>query len=227
MFDYTKSVFTKTVEDLKKLAFLFGAALQIFQIGYLIYALCIGSGILVANIVLLALSCAYLLFTIYINGYEVPKKIKRILINIYRWSKRLIKLFTLGVSVYGLFITASETVTIKSLVSIILLVFMLIAWIMDVLFSLLIAIIERRKNLFFDAIKMDFEPVLKAKNFFDKIRGKEVESEIVSTSQRSKLDAWRTERKEIQRLKKQEKKDAKAALKAAKKAEKNKDKNEA
>lgn len=227
MFDYTKSVFTKTVDDLKKIAFFFGASLQLFQIGYLIYALCIGSGIVAANIVLLVLSSAYFLFMLYINANDVKKEIKRILKTIYRWGKRLIKLFTLGVSVYGLFITASETVTVKSLVSIVLLVFMLIAWVLDVLFSLIIVIIERRKNLFFDAIKMDLEPFLKAKNFFDKIRGKEVDSEIVSTAQRSKLDAWRTERKEAQRLKKQEKKDAKAALKAAKKAEKNKDENEA
>ena len=166
MFDYTKSIFSKTVDDLKTIAFLFGLSLQIFQIGYLIYALCIGTGIVAANVILLIISSLYLLFMLYVKWNDVKKATRKALKKVYRWSKRLIKLFTLGVSVYGLFITASAPVTVKSLISIILLIFMLIAWILDVLFSLIILIIEKRKNLFFDAIKMDFEPVLKAKNFF-------------------------------------------------------------
>ena len=66
MFDYTKSVFNKTIEDLKSIAFFSALFLQIFQIGYLVYALCIGSGIMAANIVLLILSTAYLGFMLYV-----------------------------------------------------------------------------------------------------------------------------------------------------------------
>ena len=216
MFDYTKSVFNKTVEDLKSIAFFSALFLQIVQVGYLIYALCIGSGIVAANIVLLILSTAYLGFMLYIHWQNVAKKTKKILKNIYRWCKRTIKLFTLGVSIYGLFITASETVTVKSLVSIILLVFMLIAWLFDVLFSLIVMVIEKRTTLFFDAMKMDFEPVFKAKNFFDKIRGKEVEEELVPTKSRSLLERLKGKCKEELLQKKLDKKAKKAALKAAK-----------
>ena len=216
MFDYTKSVFNKTVEDLKSIAFFSALFLQLFQVGYLIYALCIGSGITVANIVLLALSTAYLGFMLYIHWVKIAKQTKKLLTGIYRWSKRLIKLFTLGVSIYGLFITASETVTVKSLVSIILLVFMLLAWIFDILFSLIVMVIEKRTTLFFDAMKMDFEPVFKAKNFFDKMRGKEVEGELVSTKSRSLLERLKGKRTEDLQQKKLDKKAAKAALKAGK-----------
>lgn len=223
MFDYTKSVFNKTIEDLKSIAFFSALFLQIFQIGYLVYALCIGSGIMAANIVLLILSTAYLGFMLYIQWQKTAKVTEKILKQIYHWSKRLIKLFTLGVSIYGLFITASDIVTIKSLVSIILLVFMLIAWLFDVLFSLIVIVIERRTALFFDAMKMDFEPVFKAKNFFDKIRGKEVQEELVPTKSRSLLERLRGKRKEEILQKKLDKKAEKAALKSAKNAPKTED----
>lgn len=220
MFDYTRSVFTKTLNDLKKLAFLFAIGLQVLQIGYLVYALIIGSGVLAANIVLLAISTAYLVFIIYIHCNTIKKEMKKLLKNIYRWSKRAIKLFTLGVSIYGLYITASDTITVKSLLSIVLLIFMLLAWVFDVLLSLVILLIEQRKNMFFDAMKMDFEPVFKAKNFFDKVRGREVEDELVSTKMRSKLDLLRDEFRKERTQAKLTKKAERKAEKAAKKAEK-------
>ena len=220
MFDYTRSVFNKTVDDLKSIAFFASLSLQFFQVAYLIYSLCIGSGILLANIILLVLSSAYLGLILYIHWVSITKKAKKLLTNIYRWSKRIVKLFTLGVSVYGLFITASEVVTVKSLISILLLVFMLLAWILDILFSLIVSVIEKRKALFFDAMKMDFEPVLKTKNFFDKIRGKEVEDEIVSTKSRNILNDLKDDFKNMKAQQRLDKKAAKMALKAEKKAAK-------
>ena len=218
MFDYTKSVFLKTLDDLKKLAFLFSLCLQIFQIGYLLYALIIGSGNLAVNIVLLVISVAYLVLIFYFYRNKIKNSTKQLLKNIYRWSKRVIKLFTLGVSIYGLYATASDVITLKSLISIMLLVFMLITWILDVLLSLVILVIERRKNMFFDAMKMDFEPVFKAKNFFDKVRGREVEEELVPTKMRTKLDLLKNEFREKKAQIKLDKKAERAAKKAAKKA---------
>lgn len=220
MFDYTKSVFLKTLDDLKKLAFLFSLCLQIFQIGYLLYALIIGSGNLAVNIVLLVISIAYLVLIFYFYRNKIKNSTKQLLKNIYRWSKRVIKLFTLGVSIYGLYATASDVITLKSLISIMLLVFMLITWILDVLLSLVILVIERRKNMFFDAMKMDFEPVFKAKNFFDKVRGREVEEELVPTKMRTKLDLLKNEFREKKAQIKLDKKAERAAKKAAKKAAK-------
>ena len=220
MLDYTRSVFTKTIDDFKRITFLSALFLQIFQVGYLIYALCIGSGITVANIVLLVLSTAYLGFMLYIHWVNVAKATKKLLKNIYRWCKRAIKLFTLGVSIYGLCITATAPITTQSLISIIFLVFMVIAWVLDVLFSVILSILEKRANLFFDAMKMDFEPVFKAKNLFDKIRGKEVEEEIVSTKSRTTLNNLKQEFKAMKTQQTLDKKEAKAALKAEKKAAK-------
>jgi hypothetical protein len=223
MLDYTRGVFSKTIEDLKRLTFFFGLSLQIFQIGYLIYALCVGAGILVANIILLAISALYLGFVLYMHRFHVAKETTKVLKSIYRWSKRLIKLFTLAVSIYGLYATISNPVTVKSLISIVFLMFMTIAWIFDVLFSILIVVVEQRKELFFNAIKMDLEPVLKAKNFIDKIRGREVDSEIVADEDRGKLEkiksVFKQKKKEKKEEKKEERRAARAAKKAAKKAE--------
>ena len=224
MLDYTRSVFMQTKEDLRKLGLLCSFALQSFQIIYLIYTLCIGSGILVANIALLVLSSAYFIFTVYVNWKETKKEIKKIFKTLYRWGKRLIKLFTLGVSVYGLFITASEPTTVKTTISIILLVFMLLGWVLDLLLEVLTRIVEKRGKLFLDALKMDIEPAYKAVNFIQKIRGKEIKEEIVSADAREKLTHLKEThvgsepptKKELKALKKAEAK----AIKLAKKAEK-------
>ena len=220
MFDYTQSVFSKTVDDLKRLAFLLTLSLQVFQIAYLIYALCVGLGILIANIVLLVLSIGYVGFMIYVHDNDISKTTKQLLKRVYKWGKRLIKLFTLSISIYGLCITAYETVTVKSLISIILLVFMLLAWVLELLFSLVITATEKRKSLFFDALKMDLEPALKTKNFFDKIRGREVEGEIVTAEAREVLTQLKDEHKEAVKQKRREQHAQMVAKKQAKKAEK-------
>ena len=220
MLDYTRGVFSKTIDDLKKLTFLFSLSLQIFQVGYLIYALCIGAGILIANIILLIISSLYLGFVLYVHHFAVAEEMTKLLKSIYRWSKRLIKLFTLAVSIYGLYTTISDPVTVKSLISIVFLMFMAIAWIFDVLFSVLIIIIEQRKELFFNAIKMDLEPVFKAKNFMDKIRGKEVDDEIVTTKDRDKLEKIKSAFRQKKKQEKADKKEERRAMRAAKKAEK-------
>lgn len=224
MLDYTRSVFIQTKEDLKKLGLLCSFALQSFQIFYLIYTLCIRSGILAANIALLVLSSAYFLVMVYVNWNETKKEIRKIFKTIYRWGKRLIKLFTLGVSIYGLFITASEPTTVKTTVSIILLVFMLLGWIFDLLLEILIRIVEKRGKLFLDALKMDIEPAYKAINLIQKLRGKEIKEELVPSDAREKITQLKEThigsepptKKELKALKKAEAK----ALKLAKKAEK-------
>ena len=224
MLDYTRSVFLQTKEDLRKLGLLCSFSLQSFQIIYLIYTLCIGSGILAANIALLVLSSAYFLFMVYINWTDTKKEIRKIFKTIYRWGKRLIKLFTLGVSVYGLFITANEHATITTTVSIILLVFMLMGWLLDLLLEVLTRIVEKRGKLFLEALKMDIEPAYKAVNFIQKIRGKETNDEFVSSDARTILTQLKEThvgsepptKKELKALKKAEKKALKMAKKAAK-----------
>lgn len=224
MLDYTRSVLIQTKEDLKKLGLLCSFALQSFQIFYLIYTLCIGSGILAANIALLVLSASYLGVMVYVNRNEAKKEIRKIFKTVYRWGKRLIKLFTLGVSVYGLFITASEPTTVKTTVSIILLVFMLLGWVLDLLLEILTRIVEKRGKLFLDALKMDIEPAYKAINIIQKFRGKEINPEPVSTDAREKITQLKEThigiepptKKELKAMKKAEAK----ALKLAKKAEK-------
>ena len=77
---------------------------------------------------------------------------------------------------------------------------------MELLFSILIIVLENRKDLFFNAMKMDIEPILKAKSFFDKITGKEVENEIVPAKTRDILEKLNEKREEQEKQKKLEQK---------------------
>ena len=105
------------VNDFKKIGLGINISTQAFTIIYLIYALCVGSGVLIANIILLIISSLYLGFVLYVHHFAVAEEMTKLLKSIYRWSKRLIKLFTLAVSIYGLYTTISDPVTVKSLIS--------------------------------------------------------------------------------------------------------------
>ena len=56
MFIYSRAVFNKIIEDIKKFIFIFSLIMQTVYIGYLVYAIVIGAGILYVNITLLILA---------------------------------------------------------------------------------------------------------------------------------------------------------------------------
>ena len=65
MFDYTKAAFKAIENDFKLFDFLFNIVFQVLYIGYLIYALIVGAGFLVANIILLIFAIAYISFDLF------------------------------------------------------------------------------------------------------------------------------------------------------------------
>jgi len=187
MFDYTKGVFLKTVNDLKKIAFCFTCAVHVFQIVYLIYALCAPTGIFAVNVILLALCIAHFIFSIYKHGNEIKKSTKKAVRRTYKWAKRFLKLLTLSISVYGLFFSLSQPLTKMSALSLIVLIFSLLCWTLGFLFDILILIAEKRITLFINAFKLDTESAWKVGNFINKLKGKEVDDEIVSAETRDEL----------------------------------------
>ena len=208
MFDYTRGLFKQTVYDVKKLAVITGFLVQIFQIIYLIYALIAQTGIMIANAVLLFFTVAYFAFSLYLHFKDLKyeEKIKRLIKTVYGWGKRIIKFFTLFISVYGFIAIANEPTTVKITFSLILLIFMVIAWIVEILLWFLVRMIEKRGDLFIDALKLDVEPLYKANNFIQKIRGLEVEDTIVEPETRKKLTVVAEHWKDVSKQKKAEKK---------------------
>lgn len=188
MFDYTRAAFRKIVDDFKKIDFIRCVLTQSIYIAYLIYAICIGSGLLAVNIALLTLAVAYFLFFLYMKRYGVQKLVKKTVKKVYKWSKRLIKLFNLGVMIYGLAVTANHFTAL----SLILAALMIVGWVLEILFEVVFNFFLKKAKLIMAGMETDYKqvtkPVTTVGNFFKKLSGKQVEPEPEPTTERVTLD---------------------------------------
>ncbi len=188
MFDYTKAAFRKIVNDFKRIDLIRGILTQCVYIAYLIYAIGIGSGKLWLNIPLIILSSAYLIFYVYMRTRGVKKQLKKRVKKAYKWSKRGIKLFDLGIMLYGLSITANHFTT----PSLILAALMIVGWVLEILFELIFQFFLKKAKLIMAGMEADYKnttkPVRAVGSFFKKLTGKQVEPEPEPTSERIVLD---------------------------------------
>ncbi len=188
MFDYTKAAWKKIIDDFKRVDFYRGVLTQCVYIAYLIYAICIGSGILGINIALLALSVAYFAFYVYMKTREVHKQVKKTVKKTYKWSKRGIKLVNLGITIYGLSITANHFTAL----SLILAALMIVGWVLEILFEVIFRYFLNKAKLMIAGLEADYKNITKPArtvgNFFKKVVGKKVEPEPEPTKERETLD---------------------------------------
>ena len=202
MLDYTKMAIKQTISDLKKTDYIRNVATQIIYIIYLIYTLIVGTGYLALNIVLLVISTSYFVFFLTMTSLgKTPegKTVKKTGTAVYVWCKRLIKLFTLGLTVYGI-CTAVEHV---SALSVILAALMIVGWCLQIIFEVLIKILTNRVNFILEGLEADLDnmlkPVRSVGNFFKKVTGKEVTPQKELTKNQLKLkekvEAYRAEQK--------------------------------
>ena len=211
MFDYSKAAFDKIKTDFQRFVYRFTIASQILYIAYLIYMLCAPLGMLWANITLLAISVAY--FTIFMIA-TVPslatkmKKFKSISQNVYTRTKLLIKFFTLGITLYGISATTAHVTPF----SIILTTLSILAWVLQLLFHIVLIFFIDRFHLLKEAFEVDVQAI-KARIPFMK---KDIEDE--DAKEKSKHRLWLDEKvAEKRALKAQEKLQEKADKKQAKK----------
>ena len=190
MFNYTRGVLNKTIEDIKNLLFAINISSMLIYIVYLVYAIITNSKTLLTNIPLLAVVSLYFIFYIVKHddidkdSQNVKKKIKKI----YVWIKIVIKAVSLAITILG-FYHASTT---PNFFSIALTAIMLIGWLLSILFEIVSIIIQKRANLFIEAFEMDIDkikapfvaatktiatPFVAAKNQVSKIMGKEIPQE--------------------------------------------------
>lgn len=181
MFDYTQVAWKQVVADFQKVLYIIGVASQAVYIGYLLYSLIAGTGVLWVNIALFALSVAYFVFS------SSPRKAekrptaqkqtgKKLGAKIYKACKLLLRIYPIALTIYGLYQTAEHV----SFLAILLVCMMIIGWILQIVFEVIGAILSNRFALMLDAVKADVEeikrPVTGVTNFFKKITGKEVET---------------------------------------------------
>ncbi len=216
MLDYTRAAGKKILDDIQKFSLVCSILTQVFYIVYLIYALWTDTGIFYANLPMLVLACAYFAFYCYHQNYGASKKIAKNLSVSFKWSKRIVKLFNLGVIAYGIFFTA----TAPTPVSIILSTLMAVFWVADLLFEFISKVVKSWWSLLLAGLQADVEivtkPAVAVGNFFKRVSGKEVEEAPPPSKERMFLDGIvKSNREEKQDQKLQEK-----YLRAKAKAEK-------
>ena len=226
MLDYTKTAIRKTIDDYKRVDYVRNIATQLLYILYLAYAVFENVsaraqiGIFWVNATLFCLSVCYFVFFMIMTGgkpLEPPKRTQKFVGVLFKRSKQLLKLFTLGVMVYGVYATTKTLTPIGVVLS----ALMIVGWVLQIIFEVLIRIFINRAQLIIEGLEADYENLVKpAKavgNFFKKMAGKEVEPQ----KEKSKTRLWLDKKVEENRVEKiEEKKRKKIAQKQAKKQRK-------
>lgn len=151
MFDYTQAAFSKILKDFKRIRTVITVFVHLFSIAYLIYALIMQTGFLIANVALLALTASYFVFFIAMESRQNKTRMRKRVTDVYGWCKRLIKLPLLVIAVYGLALSKTDFDPISFMMTL----FMIICWILEILFYFIIRFLEIEKNFLLDSVYKD------------------------------------------------------------------------
>ena len=186
MFKYTRTAIDIIISDIKKFSTIFNYGSLIFTSAYFIYALVTKTGNFIANIILASLFVGYTIFYFITRSMEM-KTAKKIVKRSYKWIKIVIKTFTLGAMIYGIYITTTNVTPI----SIILATLMIILYVLQILLELACEIVEDKKDLLVEAVAKDMEivtrPVSAVGNFVKRMKGEEVVIEEKEPSKELKI----------------------------------------
>lgn len=186
MFKFTRTAIDIIISDIKKFSTIFNYGSLIFTSAYFIYALVTKTGNFIANIILASLFVGYTIFYFITKSMEM-KTAKKIVKRSYKWIKIVIKTFTLGAMIYGIYITTTNVTPI----SIILATLMIILYVLQILLELACEIVEDKKDLLVEAVAKDMEivtrPVSAVGNFVKRIKGEEVVIEEKEPSRELKI----------------------------------------
>ena len=190
MLIYTRATLDKIVTDIKRFSRFFSIATLAFSIGYMIYAMACGVGVLWVNICLTAISVAYMV--IYIMTVEkkdrMSKDVKRYSTHAFKCTKIVLKAYTVGLAIYGIYIASEKADTI----AIILAMVNLCVWGLQVMLELVSLVVERYKELLIASIQADVEQITKpVKTVIDTVKvftGREPTPSQVPLSKRKILE---------------------------------------
>lgn len=166
MVDYSRAAIAIVLEDLKKWSRSFKIIFSIFTLLYLSYVILVEEGNIYVNIVLLGLYVIYTVFEL-LTFKKSMKKLKKIVVRSYKWSKLVVRGFTLCSMMYGIYVAASNI----DAISIILATLTIILWVLEVLLEVLIFVIEPKVKLVIAGVLTDARPIINTYNFFKKKDG--------------------------------------------------------
>ena len=174
MFDVTKETIRRTSIKMKKVAHITEIMVQLFYMGYLVFALFMQRGIAITNGILLVICCAYFLFYVITVKYKYTKKEKlqrKRVKRLVKWAKIIIKIVVIGFAI-GEMIMFEENRTISSSV---LLAIMIVSLLITIILDLLVTAITNEMELIYGAFMKDMEKGIKIYNFFSK---KDIEVDV-------------------------------------------------
>ena len=150
---HTKAAFKLIGDELKTFAFIASIIAQVTMLGYLTYNLIAPAGLWYINLALLVLSLAYFAFTLVARIKEVKSQAKKEVRRIVKWTKRVLKLYPIGIALYSLLLAPTNLTPIALISPIIITV----AWLLDIIINVLYLVIEARASLIMDSLAEDFE----------------------------------------------------------------------
>jgi len=172
MFKYTKAAIDIVISDIKRYCNIFKYGSMIFTFIYFGYAIYAKSGNVIVNIVLVSLFGIYALLDLFASNNFKP--LKRFVRRSYKGLKFVTKTFSLGVMIYGIYNATTNVAPI----SIILATLMIVMWVLQLLFEIVIEIFNDKKDLIVVGWNKDIEnlkkPVSTVTNFKRKVKGEKV-----------------------------------------------------
>ena len=214
MFDYTLFAVQKTYDDFKKFGYAFSVITQILYIAYLTYSIIAQAGRWWIKAIFLAISAGYFLFYLIVH-HAKKSRLEKIGRKVVKRSKLVIKLLELVIAFYSIVVTLENATP----ASVILLASMICFWLLQVVFDIILSILDNRIQLFKESWQADMEemkrPIEGVSNFVKKLTGKPIEPK----KEKSKQRLWLDEQILATRKEKQESKIAKKQAKITKMAE--------
>ncbi len=149
---HTRAAVTLIWNEIKKIGFICGIAAHAFTIIYLITTFFTSTGLWYVNAILLALAIANACFAVYFEKHEKEtKKLKKTVSNTYKWAKRALKLFTIGITLYGLFLIPNNLNPFSLIGPICIAAF----WLLDVLIAIICIVVESRVDYILEGLAAD------------------------------------------------------------------------
>lgn len=225
MFDNSKGVILDTLDTIKRFFLAIDITIQLTYIGYLVFAVATGKGILVANILLLIISLAYLVYFLFTTKEWYTREEKKTRARVKKISKTVKRVINAIVIVFSIIDLCTQPFSGMSLLmTIVMIVGFILSIAMEVLAT---SYIEHRKKLIFEAIKRDVSVISKPVGFVRGLFKKESEDEKKEKDDLDdELDVIRFVQSEKSKKRKLWKKEKHKKSKAEKKSKKSEEEND-
>ncbi len=226
MLDYTVVAGKQVWKNITVFSRIINIVSQAISILFLLYISIWGNSVLPITLTLLVISVAYLIFYCIMLAKSEQKELKKVVATVVKWCKRAIKLVNLGITIYAVASASGENT-----LDILLTVFSVFFWVLDILLEIVCIIVKGWGLLLYEGLKADVEkitePVNSTKNFFKKLTGQEIEEKPEPTKRRLYLDGLVEEYQKEKAEKKQEEKETKKRQRQEKREQKKREKQEA